>query len=100
MTSLRCVSSTEIVSAILKPSFLTSSRKVSDTHIAFIPKAGSIVSSPGTSGLAIAVEQHENLAHPEFMLRHDGAVDLDPVGLWARSYRSSVSLISGMTKPY
>ena len=72
-----------VVDATLKPSRLTSSAKVSGIHIAFMPKAGSTSRRPARPGLPIAVKQHEHLADAKFVLRHDGAVDLDLVALGA-----------------
>ena len=50
MTSLRWVNSTESVSTVLKPWRFTSLTNASETLIAFMPKAGSRTSSPGTIG--------------------------------------------------
>ncbi len=50
IVSLKWVNKTEMLSTVLKPLRFTSLMKASEIHMAFMPKADSRISSPGTSG--------------------------------------------------
>ena len=79
MTSLRCVSSTDILSMGLKPARLASATKASEIQLAFMPNAGSRVSSPGTSGLRPSPLMTRNSPMRNFLRRDNGAVNFDLV---------------------
>ena len=83
MTSLRWVSSTEIGSIGLKPSRLASLTNASGMLIAFMPKAGSRTSSPGSRALAVA-DDDQILPDAHFLRRNHRAVDPDLIGLGRR----------------